>query len=52
MHFWKPGNSKIEVVFKNKIFSIDYSEKSTWKEAISYGKSVGIPEEQLDFIIE
>lgn len=50
MHFWE--GSDITAVFKNKIFEFNYSDKSTWKDAIEYGKSLGIPEEQLDFLIE
>jgi hypothetical protein len=36
------------VIFKKKIFYIK-PEPSAWKEAIAYGKSLGIPLEQLDF---
>ena len=39
------------VVFKDKIFTIKHSDKSTRKDVVEYGKSVGIPEEQLDFVI-
>ena len=42
----------IIVIFKNKIFNIKYSDKKTWSEAVAYGKSIGIPEEQLDFPID
>ena len=45
-HFYK--GSELIVVFKRKIFRIS-TNKSTWKEAIEYGKSLGIPEKQLDF---
>ena len=51
MHFWQKGNDKVKVVFKDKIFMIDYSDKNTWNEAISHGKSRGISEEQLDFLV-
>lgn len=40
------------VVFKDKTFEIDYDDKETWKEAVDYGLSLGIPAEQLDFLIE
>ena len=50
IHFWKPGEDKVFVIFKHKVFEILHSDKSTWVEAIQYGKSVGIPEEQLDFV--
>ena len=51
MHFWEPGNDDIKVVFRNKIFDIKFSDKSTWTDAVAYGKSIGIPDEQLDFLI-
>jgi hypothetical protein len=50
-HFWKQDNDNIFVVFKDKLFIINYRDKNTWNEAIMYGKSMGIPEEQLDFLI-
>ncbi|MDQ1300045.1 MAG: hypothetical protein QG636_713 [Patescibacteria group bacterium] len=51
MHFWEPGTEDVLVVFKDKTFDIKYSDKSTWEEAVAYGKSTGVPEEQLDFLI-
>lgn len=51
IHFWKTGDDNVLVVFKNKNFWIKHSDKSTWTEAVSHGKSMGIPEEQLDFLI-
>ena len=48
MHFWK-GNEGI-VVFKDKTFSFNYKDKITWKEAVDYGLSLGIPRKQLDFL--
>lgn len=51
VHFWEPGKDDVLVVFKDKAYDINYSDKSTWKEAIQYGKSIGILEEQLDFLI-
>ena len=51
IHFWKPGDDNMLVVFKDKNFWINYSNKSTWTDAIAHGKSIGIPEEQLDFLI-
>jgi len=52
IHLWHPGGDEVKVVFKDKIFDIKYSDKSTWAEAVAYGKSIGIPDEQLDFIID
>jgi hypothetical protein len=51
IHFWRSGSDDIKVLFKNKMFTIAHSDKSTWDPAIAYGKSIGIPKEQLDFPI-
>ena len=51
-HFWEPGKSNIQVVFKDIQFEIDVRDRSTWAKAITYGKKLGIPEEQLDFVVE
>lgn len=50
MHFWS-GRS-VKVIFKNKVFEINYDDKSTWNSAVQYGMSIGIPYEQLDFPID
>jgi hypothetical protein len=50
MHFWN-GNDVI-AVFKDKVFEFKHDQKETWKDACDYGRSLGIPEEQLDFVIE
>ncbi len=50
MHFWK--DKDVFAVFKNKVFGFKYDNKSTWKDAVEYGLSLGIPKEQLDFVIE
>ncbi len=50
MHFWN-GNDVI-AVFKDKVFEFKHNQKETWKDACDYGRSLGIPEEQLDFVIE
>jgi|SRR3990172_9879830 len=49
-HFW--NGDDVIAVFPNKTFQFKRSDKSTWKEAVEYGKSLGIPKEQLDFLIE
>jgi len=49
IHLWQPGQDDVKVIFKDKIFDIKFSEKATWAEAVAYGKSIGIPDEQLDF---
>lgn len=50
MHFWKDRN--VIAVFKDKTFEFNYDDKESWKPAVDYGLSIGIPEEQLDFPIE
>ena len=52
IHLWKPGEDYVKVIFKGKIFDIKFSDKTTWADAVVYGKSIGIPEEQLDFPAE
>ena len=52
IHLWEQGKDDVIVIFKNKIFRIKFSDKSTWVEAMNYGKSIGIPVEQLDFPID
>lgn len=49
MHFWR--DDEVIAIFKDKTFKFKYSDKSTWEPAIEYGRSVGIPAEQLDFPI-
>lgn len=49
-HFWQDDD--VIVVFPNKKFEIKYSDQNTWKDAVVYGESIGIPSEQLDFKID
>ena len=49
-HFWH-GN-EVLAVFRDKIFKFQHSQKPSWREAIGYGISIGIPVKQLDFPIE
>ncbi len=49
MHFWQ--GEEVTVVFRDKIFHINSDNKETWKDAVAYGLSVGVPKEQLDFLI-
>ena len=37
------------IIFKNKVFYIDRTNKNQYNEAIKYGLSLGIPKDQLDF---
>lgn len=50
MHFWKGRD--IIAIFKDKVFEFNYDNRDTWKEVVEYGLSIGIPLEQLDFVIE
>jgi hypothetical protein len=45
-HFYR--NEELIVVFPKKIFHLTPNKK-TWKPAIEYGKSMGVPEDELDF---
>lgn len=49
-HFWN-GND-IVAIFEGACFRLKNDDKKTWQEAIAYGKSQGICEEQLDFLTE
>ena len=49
-HFWH-GN-EIVVVFRDNIFKFKHNEPASWREAIGYGISIGIPRKQLDFPID
>lgn len=46
-HFY--SGDELIVVFRKKVFHIT-ADKSTWKEAKAYGKSIGIREKQLNFL--
>lgn len=48
VHFYSEDGTKIVVVFRHRVFEL-VNNPSFWKPAIEYGKSVGIPEEQLTF---
>ena len=48
-HIYNEGKTLI-VVFKDKFFQLDPSNKSTWQEAQKYGAlKLNIPSDQLDF---
>ena len=50
MHFW--NGDDVIAVFPAKTFRFKHSDRVTWQPAIDYGKSLNIPEEQLDFLVE
>lgn len=52
IHIWQQGKDDVKVIYKEKVFDIKFSDKSTWADATNHGKSLGIPEEQLDFPID
>jgi len=45
-HFYR--DQELIVIFPEKVFHLT-PDKETWKAAIEYGKSVGVPVEELDF---
>lgn len=49
IHLWESGEDEFLILFKDKSFRVKKSDPSSFDEAIAYGKSIGIPEEQLDF---
>lgn len=51
IHVWEGGGDEVIVLFKDAVFTLNYRDKTTWADAVAYGKSIGIPEEQLDFKI-
>lgn len=51
VHFWEEETDEVIVVFRDKTFVIKHSDKSTWVEAVQHGIALGIPKEQLDFVI-
>jgi len=48
-HFWDEYN--IVAVFPNKKFIMLRADRNTWDDAIEYGLRIGIPKQQLDFLI-
>lgn len=49
-HFWY--SDRVIAVFKDKEFRFFYLDPESWSGAVEYGLSLGIPKEQLDFLIE
>jgi hypothetical protein len=45
-HFYR--NDELIVAFNHKAFNVG-TDRKTWKKIIAYGKSLNIPEQQLDF---
>lgn len=49
-HFW--NGTEMVVVFRNKVFTFSREDKDAIIPVKEYGQSLGIKEEQLDFIIK
>jgi hypothetical protein len=52
IHMWSSGDDEFFVLFKNRTFQLRRLDRGAWADAIAYGKSIGIPEAQLDFPID
>jgi len=50
MHFW--NDRDVIAIFHGKKFEFNYDDKSLWAPAVEHGLSIGIPKEQLDFLID
>lgn len=50
MHFWK--GRQVIAIFRGKRFMFNFDDQETWQPVLEYGRSLGIPEEQLDFPID
>lgn len=50
-HFWNKAGDMI-IVYRGKKFVVPNGDKSALEEAKRYGRTLNIPEEQLDFKIE
>lgn len=48
-HFWR-GNEMI-VIYSDARLEMNRADRSTWVPAIEHGRSKGVPDEQLDFLI-
>lgn len=51
IHFWN-GSDIIALFSGDKQFYFNFYKKETWSEVMAYGRSTGIPDEQLDFPIQ
>lgn len=48
---WNSGGDDMTVIFKDKTFSVKISDRSSWNDAINFGKSIGVSEDELDFSV-
>lgn len=49
-HFWNE-NREVIAIFRDKMFKFNFDDEKSRQPAMEYGLSVGIPKEQLDFVI-
>lgn len=49
-HFWKDG--EVLAVFRDALFRFDHDRRETWEPALEHGRSLGIPDAELDFPID
>jgi len=47
-HFWRA--TQILVVYSDRRFTILADDRSTWTDAVTYGRQQGIPSDELDFL--
>ena len=52
VHFWDTDGNIIAAFSTGVIYEFNYYKKATWKPAVEHGLAMGIPLEQLDFVIE
>lgn len=46
-HFW--DSNQVTAVFSGRSFTFPHADRAAWGPVLAYGRSLGIPEEQLDF---
>ena len=49
IHFWR--ENQVTVIYPERIFEFSHDDLKTWKPAVDHGLSLGIPIEQLDFLL-
>lgn len=50
-HFWDEGRN-ILAVFPGKVFSFAEGDAAGRQDAVDFGLAIGVPREQLDFLID
>ena len=49
IHFWR--DNQVTVIYPKRVFEFTHNDQKTWKPAVDHGLSLGIPIEQLDFLL-